>query len=209
MGMVRGMVFGGVRARRAGSRQGFTMIELMIVIAIIGILVGMLMVALAKAKDSATRAKAKVQVKQLEKAFVAYHDEYGKWPMGMTSYDSDPKESNLTGIELEEKCALMLAGKATDVNGVIYNAQEIPFLPHVEIKMSNDSKRGYLDPWGYCYKYMMDFNDDGELYIQFSNASGSGDKSITLDGPEVGVWSRGPDGTDALGGDDVTSWASQ
>lgn len=199
-------------SRRSG-RGGFTLIELMVVIAIIAILVGLMFVALTKAKESANRAKAKVQVKQLEKAFVEYHDEYGEWPKGMTTYDSDPKEGGLTGIELEEKCALMLAGKATEgTDGKTYNDREIKFLPSVEIRMSDDgdySKRGYLDPWGHCYKYMMDFNDDGELLVQFSNATGGGDKSVKVNGHEVGVWSRGPDGIDALGGDDITSWKTQ
>ena len=192
--------------------NGFTLIELLVVIAIVGILVGLLFVALDKVQKSAARTKAKVQIKQLEKALVAYHDEYGEWPKDMTAYDSDPKEGGLTGIEVEEKLVRVLSaepGGDTDQ----YNPRKIKFLPKAEINMSHDgeeySKMGYLDPWGHCYKYMCDFNDDGTLLVQFSNASGSGDKSVKLTGREVAIWSRGPDGIDALGGDDVTSWNTQ
>ncbi len=197
---------------RRESHAGFTLIELLVVMAIIGILSGLIFTSIGAVTKKAKMAKAKVQIKQLEKAFVAYHDEYGEWPKAMTSYDLNPSEGSLTGIELEEKCALMLAGEPTDGDGVTYNDQGISFIQKATIAMSKDgewSKRGYLDPWGHCYKYIMDFDDNGEIIIQFSNASGDGDKSVTVSGLGVAVWSRGPDGIDALDGDDVTSWKLQ
>jgi prepilin-type N-terminal cleavage/methylation domain-containing protein len=208
--MLRGCI--DMRGRR-GSRGAFTLIELLVVIAIVAILVGLLFVAISKAHSSALRTKAKFEVKQLEKAFIAYHDEYGEWPAGMTAYDADPSEGSLTGIEIEEKCALMLSGReVSGSDGKQYNSQEIEFLPKVKIAKSQDgdySKRGFLDPWGHCYKYMMDFNDDGKVYVQYSNASGSGDKSETVGGQGVVVWSRGPNGVDESKGDDITSWKTQ
>jgi prepilin-type N-terminal cleavage/methylation domain-containing protein len=194
------------------GRKAFTLIELMVVIAIIAILVGLVFTALTKATQSAKKAKAKVQVKQLEKAFTAYFDEYGEWPKEMTSCDANADENNLTGIELEEKCALMLAGKATAGTSTIYNDHEIEFIPKAPVAMSNDgsdSKKGYLDPWGHCYKYMMDFNDDGNVKVQYSNALGSGNKTEIVSGQGVVVWSRGQDGIDNIGGDDITSWRTQ
>jgi prepilin-type N-terminal cleavage/methylation domain-containing protein len=195
--------------RGQNGQRGFTILELLVVIAIIAILFSLLFVALSKAQESTRRTKAKAQVKMLEKAFVAYHDEYGEWPRGMTSYDNQP-EGNLTGVELEEKGALMLAGKPTDNgNGEMCNAQGIPFITKPNLKKSKDgqfSKKGFLDPWGHCYKYMMDFNDDGEVRVQYTGASGAGDRTEVVKGYGVVVWSRGPNGMDESDGDDITSW---
>ena len=198
---------------RSTERSAFSLIELLVVIAIISILSGLIFAGVGKVKDASRRTKCKVQLKQIEKAFVAYHDEYGEWPRGMTSYDNQP-EGNLTGIEMEEKCALMLA--ATGPENVLesHNDRRVAFLPGVEdIGMSKDgswSKRGFLDPWGHCYKYMIDFDDNGIVTVQFTGASGSGDKSESVSGHSVVVWSRGPDGMDGQDAngkiDDITSW---
>ncbi len=58
------------------KNRGFTLIELLVVIAIIGILAGMLLPVLAKAKNKANRMKCGNNLGQIHKAFVSYASEF-------------------------------------------------------------------------------------------------------------------------------------
>ncbi len=181
------------------SRRGFSLIELLVVVAIATVLVTLLIAAIGKVRDQSRRTKAVNAINQVATAFGAYYDEYKRWPMGIAQGggDTGPNiEATSTGIKIDRGVVSLLKGG--DTAGM--NPKQIRFMDF----SPSDIVGGYfVDPWGNPYKYMLDYNQDRNLHVWFDGNSWD----VDLKQP-VAVWSTGKNGSDRLADsdDDVRNW---
>lgn len=72
------------RPHRRRSTIGFTLIELLVVIVIIGILLGLLLVAVQRIREAARRTECMNHVRQIAMAAINYDSAHGELPRGVT-----------------------------------------------------------------------------------------------------------------------------
>jgi len=83
------------RPRRV--HNAFTLVELLVVIAIIAVLIGLLLPAVQRARESARRASCQSNLRQMALAVLQYESVYGKFPTGSVNYGAELTTPNRRG----------------------------------------------------------------------------------------------------------------
>ena len=200
---------------RTAFAKGFTLMELMVVVAIIVVLAGLTVGGLKSMQRKQADSKCKTQIKLLENALEDYKSDMGLYPKRIAG---DNTGSNTLYRALfyegydynERKGDSDTAPASTDGTAVkIYLAELDP----TSTKQGWSSTPGgsgdaskpigenntILDPWGFNYNYLPAVDENGNEDIECHN-------------PDFDLWSNGPDGqkgtsdTDKLAGDNITNW---
>ena len=83
---------------RNSADHGVTLVELLVVVAIIGILVGMLLPAVQAVRIAARRTACSNQVRQLALALHNYESAYNRFPAGVVDDDNNHRDCQHSGL---------------------------------------------------------------------------------------------------------------
>ena len=80
------------------DQRGFTLVELVVVVSIIGVLTGIAVPHLAKAWDDAKASACKANMKQIEAALELYYFEHGEYPAAASESSSALEKLELKSV---------------------------------------------------------------------------------------------------------------
>jgi prepilin-type N-terminal cleavage/methylation domain-containing protein len=179
------------------TRQGMTLVELMVVLAIIGLLASVLLPAVGRTRTKVQVQRAQLEMSQIVSAITDYHSYYGRYPISdqaAAAADALNEDATYGGViegtttwisgpstYLTNNCELMAVlldleyygdGAPTINRGHIKNPRHGPFL-NATMRSGTNALPGvgvdgmYRDPWGSPYIITLDLNEDGRTRDYF------------------------------------------
>lgn len=195
---------------KEASRRAFTLIELMVVIAIIAILLGLALPAYQGVLERAKKVEAKNDLIQIATAVNAFYTEYGKYPLTTGTSGDGYSCGGTTGANCRDVLNPLRNLDAT------LNPRQIVFLspPEDTTQTNPKGKIGsdgqFHDPWGSPYGISVDADYDNQVPNVYVPDTGAGPAKVRQG---VIAWSLGKDTKLGNNGDnkftnsdDVISW---
>ena len=84
-----------IRLKRKADKKGFTLVELILVVVIIGVLVGLALLAFGTPGENAKHARIRSDIETLSTATQKYYADTGSWPAQSELTSSDSSSSGL------------------------------------------------------------------------------------------------------------------
>ena len=140
---------------------GFSLIELLVVISIIGVLAGMILSTAKGIQTKGARSRAESEIKALEAALESYKSDNGDYPMAMSGGLSATNHPN-SGVGPNSLYDVLCS-----TSGKVY----------FEFKKGMTNSSGIVDPWGgtnvYVYSYVPGgANSNGAYFFDLSSTAG-------------------------------------
>jgi len=140
---------------------GFTLVELLVVVSIIGLLVGLLAAGIPLAIEKGMTAKAKGETTAIVAAIKAYKQEYGKFP-GDPSITNRLFSSNSSPDTIKTLMKVLGGDAAATLNSEIANPKGVRFFE------GSKTDGTMADPWGGQYLVLVDSSETGS--VTYTNA---------------------------------------
>src|SRR5437899_1038230 len=164
-----------MQPRSISSCPGFTLVELLVVLAIIGVLTALVVPAVQKVRAAAARAECANNLKQIGLASHQYHDTYRALPPGMRYQNSkDPMRMSswltqiLPFVEQQQLWTLTLAAYKQTTNPLL----NPPHTPMASIVPT------YICP-GDPRVFSIQFAPKDKIYVAFTSYLGVSGKDYT------------------------------
>ena len=190
------------------KRSGFTLVELLVVVSIIGLLAGISIPIVSSMISKARLTQARNTAHQLKNAISSYVTDYRKFPVRATNGTSGDTQliSDHTLMDV-----LLAADKEAELQGlnqrktVYFSGSQGRSMGNGRYKggviLSNGGAGELWDPFGEKYRVILDTDSNGRIPAPDWLENSGEELSLS-----VAVWSAGKDRDDSAATDNQKSW---
>ena len=156
---------------KGSSQTGFTLVELLVVISIVGLLAGLMSVAIPRAMEAGKKAKVKGELTAIVAAVKAYKQEYGRFP-GDPSKTNRLFSSNSSPDTIKTFMKVLSGDSTALLDSQVANPKGVRFFEGAKTDGTMD------DPWGGQYLVLVDSSETGSL--SYTNAGSVVNLSLSV-----------------------------